>query len=206
MTMASSGWDSTPRIWDWTRPCGPRMTRGTTLRSRASPARCTPTRPVAGAVAHVIAATALAAESNGDTKARRQRVQVVTGLRGCVAFWDFVQREPSDGQQRFTAHVPPGATNDFPLDAGNYIKDYWGRDARRRRTTSRCWVAGRLAMRSASQGGRRHVSALPLRAPRGCMIPRWTSKARASRSASSCGPSARAGTMRWRASGVKART
>ena len=44
---------------------------------------------------------------------------------GCVAFWDFVKREP-DGAHRFTAHVPPGATNDFALDAGNYIKDYWG--------------------------------------------------------------------------------
>ena len=36
-----------------------------------------------------------------------------------------MKREP-DGQHRFTAHVPPGATNDFPLDAGNYIKDFWG--------------------------------------------------------------------------------
>ena len=44
---------------------------------------------------------------------------------GCVAFWDFVKREP-DGAHRFTAHVPPGATNEFPLDAGNYVRDYWG--------------------------------------------------------------------------------
>jgi hypothetical protein len=71
------------------------------------------------------AATTLAAESDSDIEACRLRVQVVTGLKGCVAFWDFVQREP-DGQQRFTAHVPPGATNEFPLDAGNYIKDFWG--------------------------------------------------------------------------------
>jgi hypothetical protein len=82
-------------------------------------------RIVVGALALVAAATTLAAESDGDTEACRQRVQVVTGLRGCVAFWDFVQREP-DGQRRFTAHVPPGATNDFPLDAGNYVKDFWG--------------------------------------------------------------------------------
>lgn len=50
---------------------------------------------------------------------------VVTSTPGLVAFWDFVKREPSDAR-RFTAHVPAGATNDFPLDAANYIKDYWG--------------------------------------------------------------------------------
>lgn len=44
---------------------------------------------------------------------------------GIVAFWDFVKREP-DGAHRFTAHVPPDAKNDYALDAGNYIKDFWG--------------------------------------------------------------------------------
>jgi hypothetical protein len=83
------------------------------------------TRIVVGALAFIAAATTLPTESDGDTTACRQRVQVVTGLKGCVAFWDFVQREP-DGQLRFTAHVPPGATHDFPLDAGNYIQDFWG--------------------------------------------------------------------------------
>lgn len=53
------------------------------------------------------------------------RVAVVTGTPGCVAFWDFVKMEPG-GARRFTAHVPAGAMNDFPLDAGNYIKDFWG--------------------------------------------------------------------------------
>jgi hypothetical protein len=53
------------------------------------------------------------------------RVATVTGTPGCVAFWDFVQREPA-GARRFTAHVPTGATNTFALDAGNYIHDYWG--------------------------------------------------------------------------------
>ena len=53
------------------------------------------------------------------------RVKAVTGTPGCVAFWDFVQREP-DGARRFTAHVPTGATNTFALDAGNYVHDYWG--------------------------------------------------------------------------------
>ncbi len=76
----------------------------------------TVTRMVVGGLAFAAAATTRAAESESEANACRERVQVVTGLRGCVAFWDFVQREP-DGQQRFIAHVPPGATNDFPLDA-----------------------------------------------------------------------------------------
>lgn len=53
------------------------------------------------------------------------RVAEVTGLPGLVAFWDFVKREPA-GAHRFTAHVPAGATTDYPLDAANYVKDYWG--------------------------------------------------------------------------------
>lgn len=58
-----------------------------------------------------------------DTTA--DRVASVTALPGLVAFWDFVQREP-DGERRFTAHVPAGSPTDYPLDAGNYIKDFWG--------------------------------------------------------------------------------
>ena len=53
------------------------------------------------------------------------RVNTITATPGCVAFWDFVQREP-DGARRFTAHVPTGANNTFALDAGNYVHDYWG--------------------------------------------------------------------------------
>jgi len=53
------------------------------------------------------------------------RVATVTNTPGCVAFWDFVQREPA-GAHRFTAHVPAGATNSFALEAGNYVHDYWG--------------------------------------------------------------------------------
>jgi hypothetical protein len=56
---------------------------------------------------------------------REERVRCITRTPGCVAFWDFVKREPG-GAHRFTAHVPSGATNTFALDAGNYIKDYWG--------------------------------------------------------------------------------
>jgi hypothetical protein len=65
--------------------------------------------------------TVLGAEGDPSTR----RVAVVTRTPGCVAFWDFVKREP-DGAHRFTAHVPAGAANDYALDAGNYVKDFWG--------------------------------------------------------------------------------
>ena len=58
-----------------------------------------------------------------------QRVAAVMNTPGCVAFWDFVKREP-DGAHRFTAHVPPGATNDYPLDAGELRQGLLGRRAR----------------------------------------------------------------------------
>lgn len=48
------------------------------------------------------------------------RVATVTRTKGCVAFWDFVKREPS-GAQRFLSHCHP-----YALDAANYVKDYWG--------------------------------------------------------------------------------
>jgi hypothetical protein len=73
----------------------------------------------------LMATTALAAESPAGTAQYEPRVGTVTRTPGCVAFWDFVQREPA-GAHRFTAHLAPGATNDFALDGGNYIKDYWG--------------------------------------------------------------------------------
>ena len=69
------------------------------------------------------AATAHAAAAAPSDYA--QRVAAVTRMPGCVAFWDFVKREP-EGAHRFTAHVPPGCQNDYALDAGNYVKDYWG--------------------------------------------------------------------------------
>lgn len=66
------------------------------------------------------------AHADDSAQARRE---TVTGIPGLVAFWDFVKREPGGG--RFLAHVPEGADNDYPLDAGNYVKEYWGqgRDA-----------------------------------------------------------------------------
>lgn len=54
-----------------------------------------------------------------------ESVGIVTGIPGLVAFWDFVKREP-DGARRFLAHVPKGSDNEYALDAGNYVKDYWG--------------------------------------------------------------------------------
>jgi hypothetical protein len=49
----------------------------------------------------------------------------VTAVPGLVAFWDFVRREP-DGARRFTAHVPAGTAQAYPLDAANYVRDFWG--------------------------------------------------------------------------------
>lgn len=53
----------------------------------------------------------------------QERVYTVTNTPGLVAFWDFTKREAPG--KRFTAHVPAGATNDYALDAGNYVKDLW---------------------------------------------------------------------------------
>lgn len=54
---------------------------------------------------------------------RQERIEVVTNIPGLVAFWDFTKREGPG--QRYTAHVPAGSTNDYPLDAGNYVRDLW---------------------------------------------------------------------------------
>jgi hypothetical protein len=80
-----------------------------------------PTHSLAWLAALALCNTAAAA----DDGSRAGRVAKVTGIPGCVAFWDFVKRE-DDGARRFTAHVPAGAANDFALDAGNYVRDYWG--------------------------------------------------------------------------------
>lgn len=73
----------------------------------------------------VLVCGSVAAAFGADSE-RGLRVGVVTGVPGCVAFWDFVKRE-GDGGRRFTAHVPAGGANSYALDAGNYIRDYWGR-------------------------------------------------------------------------------
>jgi hypothetical protein len=61
---------------------------------------------------------------------RQTAIDTVLEIPNLVAFWDFVEREP-DGQHRFVAHVPVGSSNRYPLDASNYIRDYWntGREA-----------------------------------------------------------------------------
>lgn len=72
------------------------------------------------------ATTVAGAEAAGRrTSTCVQRVAAVTNTPGLVAFWDFVKREPQ-GPRRFTAHIPLGATNDYALDAANYIQDFWG--------------------------------------------------------------------------------
>ncbi len=74
---------------------------------QGSPARCYEAAPAA------------------QPRLRSERVKTVVQIPGLVAFWDFVARE-GGGQRRFIAHVPAGAGNAYPLDAGNYVLDYWG--------------------------------------------------------------------------------
>ena len=78
----------------------------------------------------LLAATAcgrdeVAGSVDRDGGDRGMRVATVTATPGLVAFWDFVAREPG-GQRRFVARVPAAAPTDYPLDAGNYVRDYWG--------------------------------------------------------------------------------
>jgi hypothetical protein len=70
---------------------------------------------------HLLALLLLAPLAAAETA--QDHVSVVTSTPGLVAFWDFSKREAPG--KRFTAHVPAGAKNDYPLDAGNYVKDLW---------------------------------------------------------------------------------
>jgi hypothetical protein len=74
---------------------------------------------------HVVFILAFTVAAVAGEAAPAGRAAAVTQTPGCVAFWDFVKREPG-GARRFTAHVPEGAKTDYPLDAGNYVRDYWG--------------------------------------------------------------------------------
>lgn len=65
------------------------------------------------------------AEAPAAAAATDPPAAAVMNIPGCVAFWDFVKREPG-GARRFLAHTPPGAENDFPLEAANYVREYWG--------------------------------------------------------------------------------
>lgn len=87
--------------------------------------RITPTLGYASLLVLVSCVSIPPERSPSVPKVDQQRVAVVMNTPGCVAFWDFVKREPA-GAHRFTAHVSPGATNDYPLDAANYVQDYWG--------------------------------------------------------------------------------
>ncbi len=60
-----------------------------------------------------------------EGRTRLQKVNEVKSIPGLVAFWDFVEREPTE-KARFVAHVPGNSPTNYPLDAANYIKDYWG--------------------------------------------------------------------------------
>lgn len=58
-----------------------------------------------------------------------RRVHQVVSVRGLAAFWDFTLKEDSPGQ-RFLARRT-GAPAGWPLDAVNYVRDFWaeGREA-----------------------------------------------------------------------------
>ena len=58
-----------------------------------------------------------------------------------------MQREPA-GARRFTAQVPAGATNRFPLDAGNYSTTTGARAAPPPTPISRCLAAGPSAAKA----------------------------------------------------------
>lgn len=74
----------------------------------------------------LVAATLLApAPLRADLTNATPRIESVLRLPGCVALWDFVQREAA-GERRFVAQVPPGQSNVYPLDAVNYVRDFWG--------------------------------------------------------------------------------
>ncbi|TWT52361.1 LamG domain-containing protein [Allorhodopirellula solitaria] len=64
---------------------------------------------------------ALSASADGHESNR----QLVVDTPGLVAFWDFANREP-DGEHRFVAYVDADGTAGYPLDAANYVRDFWG--------------------------------------------------------------------------------
>lgn len=74
-------------------------------------------------MARLLAALSLVSLPLFAADTQQERIAAVTNTPGFVAFWDFTKREAPG--QRFTAHVPAGAKNDYALDAGNYVKDLW---------------------------------------------------------------------------------
>ncbi len=82
-----------------------------------------PTAVLALILQTATAASVASSASKSDTPA--DRVATVTQTPGLVAFWDFAHRESND-KSRFIAHVPEGSANRYALDAGNYVRDFWG--------------------------------------------------------------------------------
>jgi len=125
------------------------------------------------AAAFLFAATSPAADPLSD------RVAAVAGIPGCVAFWDFVKREPS-GLQRFTAHVPAGSSNDYALDAGNYVRDFWGEGPEASYNDFLSSAAARSDRPSRSaKKPIRHSALSSLSRAHACTTPRWTSRVQA---------------------------
>ena len=78
---------------------------------------------ISPAMSRLLASLVIAPLTLSAAESAAERIATVTRTPGLVAFWDFTKREPSS--QRFTAHVPAGAKTDYPLDAGNYVRDLW---------------------------------------------------------------------------------
>lgn len=103
-----------------------------------------------------------------------ENVSVVRQTPGLVSFWDFVKRE-SGGGGRFTAYVPEGCKEVYSLEAGNYVRDYWGRGVLRHMGIFLCWGVGLLGKPFESAKRRILPSArFYLSRGSGCMTRHWT--------------------------------
>lgn len=71
----------------------------------------------------LIMATGVSGARDEATAVRAERVRDVQRVPGLAAFWDFVAREPGSG--RFVAHTAQGTATAYPLDAVNYVREYW---------------------------------------------------------------------------------
>jgi hypothetical protein len=69
------------------------------------------------------AAPLWSAQSEGaSVGTQRERVQAVLQVPGLAAFWDFVAR---DQEGRFVAYTSAKWDRAYPLEAVNYVRDYW---------------------------------------------------------------------------------
>jgi hypothetical protein len=76
-------------------------------------------------IAYLVSGFLACASASAAESAYSQPVTAITSTPGFVALWDFVKREQA-GTHRFAAHVPASTANDYALDAGNYVRDFWG--------------------------------------------------------------------------------